>query len=75
MAVSPERAKVGLKAVHALIEMLPPTGAVFPLEERKRWLDAMGATLVLIYGLDGEVRTTIEGDGVRVDVVDLQKPT
>ena len=64
--MTPERTSAGRKAVAALIEMLPPPGAVFPIEERKRWLGAMGATLVLIYGGDREIRTQIEDDSVRI---------
>lgn len=60
--MTPERARVGRKAIDALMEMLPPPGAVFPVEERKRWLDAMGATLRLIYGTEGEIRTTVDRD-------------
>ena len=72
--MTPERAKVGRKAVDALIEMLPPSGSVFPIEERKRWLDAMGATLRLIYGTEGEITTKIDGDEVRIEQLqDLDK--
>lgn len=63
--MTPERARVGRKAIDALMEMLPPPDTVFPVEERKRWLDAVAATLRLIYGTDGEIKTTIVEDAGR----------
>lgn len=68
--MTPEQARVGRKAVDALIEMLPPSGSVFPVEERKQWLDAMAATLRLIYGTEGEIKTTVDGDEVHVKAID-----
>lgn len=60
MAVSPERRECTRKMIDALVDMLPPPDSVWPVDERKRWLDAMAAVLILSYGLDCDVRTTIE---------------
>lgn len=65
--MTPERARVGRKAIDALMEMLPPPDTVFSVEERKRWLDAMAATLLLIYGTEGEIRTTIVSEDICVE--------
>jgi len=65
--MTPERMAVGRKAIDALIEMLPPTGSAFPIKARKRWLDAMAATLILVYGVDGEIVTKIDGDEISIE--------
>lgn len=72
--MTPDRAATTRKVINALIDMLPPTGSVFPVAERKRWLDAMAAALVLGYQQDADVHTTIKGDEIEVRVVPLPSP-
>lgn len=60
--ISPERIIATRRVIDALVAMLPPIGSVFPVDERKRWLEAMAAALILGHGFDTKITITVVND-------------
>ena len=63
MAVS-ERVALGRRIVDELVRLLPPSGAVFPIEERAKWLRAVEAVLTLTHGVQGRISIEIVDDEI-----------
>lgn len=43
-----------------LVRMLPPEGSAFPIQDRIRWLYAVGYVLMAYHGTSGELHITEE---------------